>query len=145
MQTLDRPLVLIVEDDPLIARMIALMLGTCAYQTRIAPDAESALRDLAVMRPALITLDLNLPGISGDTFLQQLRATPSLADLPVVVISAQPRVSFETGKLADGTLIKPFEMDDLLTLVGSALARPRHLMRSAGEPLHRPQATVPCR
>lgn len=139
MHTTANPLVLIVEDDPLIARMIALMLGTCAYQTHIAPDAETALRDLAVMRPELITLDLNLPGISGDTFLRELRATPCIADLLVIIISAQQRLSFETGKLADGALVKPFEMDALLTLVSSTLTQPRHrVARGVGEALQLP-------
>jgi DNA-binding response OmpR family regulator len=144
MQTTDKPLVMIVEDDPFIARLISLMLGKQSYRTHIAPDAETALRDLAVMRPELITLDLNLPGISGDAFLQQLRATPDIADLPVVIISAQQHIATETGRLADAALVKPFEMEDLLALVGAALARARLLAtRSVGQQLQL-NAIAPC-
>lgn len=136
MDTVAGQLVLIVEDDALIARLIATMLRAHGYQTHICPSAEAALSDLPALRPALLTLDLNLPGMSGAGLLQQLRAAPAYAGLPVILITAQQQIPPEARALANGVLFKPFGLDELMGAVRAAAAVGQPLAeRAVGAPL----------
>lgn len=126
------PLVVIVEDDSMIARLIATMLGTVGYRTHIAPSAEAAADDLLTLQPALVTLDLNLPGMSGADFLQQLRAEPRTADLPVAIVTAQQEIAPMARALADAVLVKPFGLDELLAVVQATAGPARLIERAVG-------------
>lgn len=80
--------VLIVEDEPDIAAIIAVALLQEGLQSDIAPDVETAKNMLASKRYVAMTLDLKLPGQSGVALYGHLRATANGLDLPVIVISA---------------------------------------------------------
>lgn len=123
--------VLIVEDDPLIARLIATILKAHGYQTQIAPSAEAALDELPGFAPALITLDLNLPGASGADFLQGIRAMPQYAGLPVIIVTAQQQIPPRARALADAVMFKPFGLDELMAAVRGAAAAPAPLAERA--------------
>lgn len=82
------PRILVVEDDPDIAKLLRLMLEQQGYAVDTAGSIPQARERLAAMSYAAITLDLLLPGESGISFLQQLRGSPETASLPVVVVSA---------------------------------------------------------
>lgn len=123
MDTNTAPLVLIVEDDVTIARLIDMLLRMHGYHTLIAADADTAIRHLQSVQPALLTLDLNLGGISGETLLGLIRATPETADLPVVIVSAYPEIGAELRAQAEAVITKPFELEDLLAAV-RAVAEP---------------------
>lgn len=116
------PLILIVGDDAVIAHLVAVILTQHGCQTRIAPHAEAAVGDLKLARPALVTLDLDLPGMSGAAFLQQLRADVTTAALPVIIITGQHEIPLETQELANAVLAKPFGVDELTAVVGAAIA-----------------------
>jgi DNA-binding response OmpR family regulator len=80
--------VLIVEDDAAIADMYALELSTAGLRVRVASSGESAV--VAAQRNtgyAVIVLDLELPGMSGWTTLDELRHVAATADVPVIVLS----------------------------------------------------------
>ncbi|NJN17531.1 MAG: response regulator [Oscillochloris sp.] len=117
------PVILIVEDDSAIARMIAAMLRGEGYQVQIAPDAETAIAELPAVRPALITLDLSLPGLSAAAFLEQLRAAPHTATLAVILITAEQAIRPDIRALADDLLPKPFGMDELIAQVQATMSR----------------------
>ena len=78
--------------------------------------------DSAWVRPAVVLLDLNLPGTDGREVLDQMKADPGLRSLPVVVVSTSSsptdvEQSYRSG--ASGYIVKPVRFDDFLTAVGS--------------------------
>ena len=80
--------ILVVEDDPDVARLIARHLQKAGYVVREAHSAEDALAAVAAAPPDLITLDLNLPAMQGDELARRLHADPLTSDIPIIVVSA---------------------------------------------------------
>jgi CheY-like chemotaxis protein len=83
---------LLVEDNPDDAMIVKRALGELGAETELLhlPDAETALtylRSPATAKPALILLDLHLPGMSGVKLLETIKADPALAEIAVVVLS----------------------------------------------------------
>ncbi|MBI3416190.1 MAG: response regulator [Verrucomicrobia bacterium] len=80
--------ILMIEDDPLIARVYKTQIEKAGFQLQVADTAEAGLLALSTARPDLVLLDLMLPAISGVEILKRLRADASLAGLPVFVLTA---------------------------------------------------------
>jgi DNA-binding response OmpR family regulator len=117
--------ILIVEDDADIARALNLRLRSAGYETSVAVDAVSAVSGARQFSPDLVLLDLGLPGGNGYAVLERLRGLGSLTAIPVVVLSAWDREVNEPRALAEGAqafLAKPIDDEDLLRVVGEALA-----------------------
>ena len=83
------PRVLIIEDNPVNLELVAEVLELDGYQIATAETAEVGLRLAAAERPALIVMDLNLPGITGYEATRTLKADPVTAGIPVVALTAQ--------------------------------------------------------
>jgi len=115
--------ILVVEDDPDIARLIAHHLGRAGYQVRVAHTAEEALAALAEELPDLITLDIDLPGIQGDELARRLQADPLTHDIPVLILSV---FVDEPGGMQLGAfaLSKPIDQEELLATVARMLQGP---------------------
>lgn len=111
------PQVLIVEDNATIARLLYDVFTLRGYSPLVARSADEALSHLATAHPLFITLDLIMPGSSGESLLQLLRSQPQTATLPVIVITSYLPVEPEVELLADAVLEKPFDLDDLLDAV----------------------------
>lgn len=109
--------VLVVDDDAGVRQMIADALAAEHYQVQAAQDGREAIAQAKRQRPDLILLDVNMPQVDGWEVLESLRATAG-RQTPVVVMTAgfeaQDR-ALATG--AQGYLGKPFELDDLLSIV----------------------------
>ncbi len=122
------PRVLIVDDEPWIARTLGMTLAKKGYEVASAPSGKDALYALSEAVPDVMLLDINLPDITGWEVLRRL----SPADrerVPVVVFSASPLAPSRLKEFRPaGVLIKPFPMDALERLLdeatGSAAARP---------------------
>lgn len=86
-----KPVVLVVEDEPEVADLLARIVREAGCEPVFARDGESAL-DAARELPApdLALVDLELPGMDGRSFIAALRADPSLSGIPVVVVSGAP-------------------------------------------------------
>lgn len=122
--------VLIVEDDPLLARGVSEALRREGYTVDAVASAERADGALKIAEIDLIVLDIGLPGMDGFTWLKQLRARGG--EQPVLVLTARDAVDDRVRGLrigADDYLSKPFATEELIARV-SALARRGRAMRS---------------
>jgi len=129
------PRVLVVEDEPDIALLLALLLTRAGYTVDTALNGTDALRALQRTSYAAITLDLMLPDIGGLDIIRQVRQQPETATLPIIVLSAK----MEEGRLAMSGdfsdidwLAKPINENHLLSalekhLLGADAHRPRIL------------------
>jgi DNA-binding response OmpR family regulator len=113
----ETPTILIVEDDYVIGRLLREIFTLGGYKALVAPNAVAAAELLRAGRPDLLTLDLNLPDISGHDLLVGLRARPDTAALPVVVITSQLPVGGGVSAMAEAVVAKPFDIDHLLATV----------------------------
>ncbi len=116
--------ILLVEDDPSLARGLVKTLKAVGYAVDWAEDGETALA-LARQEPfALITLDLGLPDISGLTVLRQLRREKS--KVPILILTARDALEDRIAGLdagADDYLLKPFEPSELEARIRALLRR----------------------
>ena len=111
-----KPLALVVEDDQDIAAFVAQALQAAQYETTVVQDGYAALIALAEKRPTLVTLDLNLPHVSGREILQQIRADKGLANIKVILTTANPFMVGDLQDKADLVLLKPIGFKQLRDL-----------------------------
>ena len=117
-----RKVILIVEDDAAIGELIEGALGDePGYQAVAVGDGAQVLAAVELVRPDLILLDLNLPGLDGAAIHDRLRADPTTAATPILFVTANPDDPRLQGRAADGVLRKPFRLDDLLARVAALL------------------------
>lgn len=116
----------LVDDDQEMAAAIALMLKLLGYQTRSFLDAPSAAQALLAEQPCdLILLDLNMPQVSGQDFLEFMRQRRQFAHVPVVILSSEFNELIMQQLLdlgADGYITKPVSTSELEAAVAAALA-----------------------
>jgi CheY-like chemotaxis protein len=116
--------VLVVDDDPEIIDFLQAALEVRGYRVLSAIDG-CALNVAQTDPPDLILLDLLMPGMDGIEVSQRLRAHPSTASIPIVVMSAHERLlSSAPSVAADDRLPKPFELDDLYATVARWVQTP---------------------
>ena len=119
-----RQTVLVVEGDLPLARLIEALLESAGYCLRCVGDGQSALDAVQASRPALILLDLTLPRLDGWEVLERLRAAGDAP--PVVLLTGHTRVSGRAASAgAAATVLKPFDIDDLLATVERLIAEQR--------------------
>ena len=110
--------VVVVEDDPSIAVLIAAILSDEGYTPFVVLDGRHAVRAVHEIRPRVITLDLELPGLDGRAVLRRLAGEDSTRSAPIVVVSANAdELSQEDRRLAARALRKPFNVTDLVDAV----------------------------
>lgn len=107
---------LVVEDDAEIARFFALTLQEF-FSVEIARTGQDALDVLARTVPQMILLDLNVPLVSGVELLRRIRASDRLAQMVVIVATANPQMADNVYELADLVLLKPVSYDQLRDLI----------------------------
>src|SRR6185295_11852563 len=110
--------ILVVDDEPAILDMIAELLGYEGYQVVTTSQGSVALARAKDDPPALILLDLMMPGMSGWQVIAALKASPQTRAIPVVVLSARRDLPATAKELGIVTfLAKPFDIDELLKIV----------------------------
>jgi CheY-like chemotaxis protein len=109
--------VLLVEDDDAVAEVVELVLHESGYVVDRVSNVADALVSVQSEAPATVLLDLTLPGTSGISFLRACRETPTLADLPIVLMSGTQLPPLDDGLAPDAILTKPFDIDHLCTVV----------------------------
>jgi two-component system KDP operon response regulator KdpE len=123
--------VLVVDDEPAIRRFLRTSLDSQGFDVIEAPDAQSALKEMARNTVDVLVLDLGLPDMDGLDVIKILREQGST--VPIIVLSSR---SDEAGKVkaldlgADDYVTKPFGMDELIARLRTAL---RHKLQQQGE------------
>lgn len=115
--------ILIVDDDPHIAELISLYLEKEGYETTEVHDGRESLKAAASLQPALILLDLMLPGMDGYQVCAELRKS---SNVPIIMLTAKGEtfdkvLGLELG--ADDYIVKPFEPKELVARVKAVLRR----------------------
>ena len=118
--------ILLVEDDPSIAKGLEMNLKVEGYTVLCAHDGDEALRFIRSGSPDLMLLDIMLPKVNGYDVIRQVRASRS--DLPILVLSAKGQEADKVLGLsigADDYITKPFGLAEVLARVRAALRRKR--------------------
>jgi two-component system, cell cycle response regulator DivK len=114
-----KPLALIIEDEEMLATIFEQALAMADYETEVVRDgriAEARLQAEEGEIPAVITLDLHLPHVSGEELLKQIRANPRYAKTKIIIATADARMGEYLDKKADLVLIKPIRFSQLRDL-----------------------------
>ena len=117
-------LILIVEDNPKNLKLVRDTLQVKGYQTIEAGTGEEGVRLARERRPALVLMDIQLPGISGIEALGQLRADPATRAVPVIAVTASVMTHDRTRIMAagfDGFQGKPISVKELLGTIRQIL------------------------
>jgi DNA-binding response OmpR family regulator len=127
--------IMIVEDEPSIAEVVALYLRRAGYQVQTVREGDAALKLLEQHLPDLLVLDVMLPGADGFSILRWLR---DRSDVPVIFITARREeveriAGLELG--ADDYVVKPFSPQELVSRVRAVLRRVHREEDRAEKPL----------
>ena len=123
-----RPKVLIADDEPNIVVSLEFLMKREGYQVLVARDGVQALATIQRERPALVLLDVMMPGKTGFEVCQAVRADDTLAGVKIVLLTAKGRdtdVAKGMALGADAYVIKPFSTKELA-------ARVRELLQQGG-------------
>lgn len=112
--------VLYVEDNEYNRKIVRQLLSRTTYRLLEAPDGEAAIALVRQDRPDLVLMDVQLPRMSGLDVTRVLRAEPTTADIPIIVVtsfalSGDDQRAMAAG--ASGYLAKPYSPRDLLALI----------------------------
>ena len=121
-------LILIIEDNEKNRKLARDVLQVKGYQTIESETAEEGIELALAQSPALILMDIQLPGIDGITALKQLRLNPKTKSVPVIAITASAMTHNRQTMLAegfDGYQTKPISLKDFLGEVEKVLATAR--------------------
>jgi CheY-like chemotaxis protein len=119
-------LILIIEDNEKNRKLCRDVLQVKGYPTIESETAEEGLKLVEERAPALILMDIQLPGMDGITAMKQLKADPHTAKIPIIAITASAMTNNRTAMLAegfDGYQTKPITLKDFLGEVERVLAK----------------------
>lgn len=130
---MNKPMILVVEDDAAVRNLITTTLETQKYRFLSAPTGETAILEAVSHNPDVVLLDLGLPDIDGIEIIKKIRAWSMM---PIIVISAR---SEDTDKIdaldagADDYLTKPFSVEELLARLRVTLRRLTYIQDNIGK------------
>jgi diguanylate cyclase (GGDEF)-like protein len=122
--------ILVVDDDPDIARFVEVNLRSAGYDVAVANDGEEALEKAGDLRPDLVLLDVMMPRIDGFEVAQRLRKNPQTANTSIIMLTAKALSADKVTGLqsgADDYIIKPFDPIELLARVKGTLRRAKEM------------------
>ncbi len=118
-----RQRILVIDDDPDLLELIALLLSDCGYEVMTAGDGRAALDVVARAHPDLILLDMKMPVMNGWQFAAAYKEACD-GEAPIVVLTASDDVRLRAREVgAQGWLGKPFRPEELLAVVARQLHR----------------------
>lgn len=120
-----RPRILIVDDDPVILRLLQINFRLEGYDVDSASRGDEALRRAREAVPDVVVLDIMMPGVDGFDVLRQLKEDPTSRDVPVILLSARVQDEDRRRGYALGVeeyVTKPFDPAHLVEMVRRVLA-----------------------
>jgi len=120
-------LILIVEDNPKNLKLVRDVLQVRVYRTIEAGTGEEGVQSAREQQPALVLMDIQLPGISGVEAFLQLRADPATRAIPVIAVTASVMAQERQKVMAagfDGFQGKPISVRELLETIRTILDKP---------------------
>ncbi len=116
--------ILIVDDNPMNLKLVTYLVKSLGYDVATAGDAEQAVASIASDRPALILMDLQLPGVDGLELTRRLKGDPKTRDIRVLAVTAYAMKGDEEKALeagCDGYVTKPIDTRALPALIAKQL------------------------
>lgn len=140
--------VLVIEDDEIVARTIERSLRGEEFKITTVNSGVEGLKIARKMIPDIVILDVVMPGMDGYTVCREMRADPTLSDVPILFLTAKIKdedkiTGFNAG--ADDYLSKPFNIDELILRVRAILRRSHRNKVSAEQPPASSGETLPPR
>lgn len=120
-----KPIIMVVEDDPMIRELISIYVTKAGYEVVQAEDGEVAKTLFRAFQPCLVILDLMLPKVSGEELCHWFR-NENRNEVSIIMVSAKSRTQDKIAGLkmgADDYLTKPFEPDELMAHIEAVLRR----------------------
>lgn len=119
----DKPIILVVDDDAPILLLMRNLLREFGFEVIVATNGSEALDKVRSESPALVLLDKNMPGMSGDEVIRALRGDAAHERLPVLIVSGEPVSDRELASLgANGAVMKPFDVPALIEQIRGYVA-----------------------
>jgi CheY-like chemotaxis protein len=118
--------VLVVDDNEMNLKLVSVLLTVRGYDVRTAADAAQALEVLAGFAPAVILMDIQLPGMDGLELTRQLKADPRTSSIPIIAITAYAMKGDDQKALdagCDAYVSKPIDLDTFPAVVAHWVAR----------------------
>lgn len=127
---------MVVDDDPILGQLFATALEYCGLEVEIIQDGRQSIAKMMERLPQLVILDMQMPHISGQEILHQIRAIEALAKVKVVIVTANAHtVQDDTlQELADLTLLKPVSLDQIKDFTNRLLHPTKPLILEALPP-----------
>jgi CheY-like chemotaxis protein len=117
-----RQAVVVIEDDPGSAELVAVHLAAAGLRPVHVPTGEEGLAAIRALRPTAVVLDIHLPGMDGWDVLSVIKGDPQIADTPVVIVTVLPERGRGFALGASDYLVKPVSKEGLLGAVWRAVA-----------------------
>lgn len=124
---------LIVEDHFDSAYLAQAVVRWLGLEPHIVRDGEQALDWLSKSVPAVVVLDLHLPGVSGVDVLHHIRNQDYLRDVPVVVVTAFPSTAEEVRQMTDAVVTKPYQLPELEMALSKVLKNRRMMSHGTSQ------------
>lgn len=118
------PLVLLIDDDAILLESMADLLMLSDFQVLTAQNGVEALTVLKEQQPDCIVTDVMMPEMNGFEFINEVRKSEPWAEIPIILITAYDRASYDRVHLAsppNAVLSKPFDVDELVEAIQEQL------------------------
>ncbi len=136
-----KPRVLVVDDEPSIAKIVRKQLEVAGYEATVAITGTEGLAKTKELHPDLVILDVMLPGMNGFEVCAAIKQDETLKSIPIIMLTAKAqRQDAQTGlqQGADAYLTKPFDLNELLGQAKKLIQKPASPQQPAP-----PQSTPP--
>ena len=114
---MNTPTILVVEDDIELSNLIAEILQDVGYQTDIVRDGALVYDHIVKTCPNLVMLDLHLPNVSGVEIVNQIRTNPDLAQMKIIVATADIELGKALRSQVEAVFQKPYSVSEMVELI----------------------------
>jgi DNA-binding response OmpR family regulator len=122
-----KPIILVIDDDLPILLLMRSLLREFGFEAVTAESGQQALIEARKVRPSVVLVDRNMPGMNGEDVIRALRNEPGFERLPILILSGQPVTKSDLAAIgADGAVMKPFDIAELIAQLRSLAEAGQH-------------------